>query len=54
MATGTKVSLDKVTGMIPICTGERDVHQFIRACELACSMTSRLCVHWEPWTLFME
>ncbi|KAL4101226.1 hypothetical protein QTP88_021246 [Uroleucon formosanum] len=41
MATGTKVSLDKVTGMIPICTGERDVHQFIRACELACSMVDK-------------
>ncbi|KAL4154263.1 hypothetical protein QTP88_002088 [Uroleucon formosanum] len=48
MATGTKVSLDKVTGtipictgMIPTCTGERDVHQFIRAYELACSMVDK-------------
>ncbi|KAL4088859.1 hypothetical protein QTP88_023943 [Uroleucon formosanum] len=41
MATGSKVSLDKVTGMIPICTGERDVHQFIRACKLACSMVDK-------------
>ncbi|CAI6366316.1 unnamed protein product [Macrosiphum euphorbiae] len=35
-----KIPLDKATLttlMIPTCTGERDVYQFIKACDLACS-----------------
>jgi len=32
-----KIPFDKATLMIPTCTGERDVYQFIKACDLACS-----------------
>jgi len=36
-----KIPLDKATLMIPTCTGERDVYQFIKACELACSAVEK-------------
>ncbi|XP_060870787.1 putative uncharacterized protein DDB_G0286901 [Metopolophium dirhodum] len=37
----TKIPLDKATLMIPTCTGERDVYQFIKACDLACSAVEK-------------
>lgn len=37
----TKLPLDKATVMIPTCTGERDVYQFIKACDLACSAVDK-------------
>ncbi|CAI6371371.1 unnamed protein product [Macrosiphum euphorbiae] len=36
-----KIPLDKATLMIPTCTGERDLYQFIKACDLACSAEER-------------
>ncbi|XP_060872032.1 piggyBac transposable element-derived protein 4-like [Metopolophium dirhodum] len=37
----TKIPLDKATLMIPTCTGERDVYQFNKACDLACSAVEK-------------
>jgi len=37
----TKIPLDKATLMIPACAGERDVYQFIKACDLACSAVDK-------------
>ncbi|XP_060860128.1 putative uncharacterized protein DDB_G0286901 [Metopolophium dirhodum] len=37
----SKIPLDKATLMIPTCTGERDVYQFIKACDLACSAVEK-------------
>ncbi|XP_060873933.1 putative uncharacterized protein DDB_G0286901 [Metopolophium dirhodum] len=37
----TKIPLDKATLMIPTCTGERDVYQFIKASDLACSAVEK-------------
>jgi len=36
-----KIPLEEATLMIPTCTGERDVHQFIKACDLACSAVDK-------------
>jgi len=36
-----KLPLDKATVMILTFTGERDVYQFIKACDLACSAVEK-------------
>lgn len=36
-----KIQLDKGTLMIPTCTDERDVYQFIKDCDLACSAVEK-------------
>jgi len=41
-----KISFSQVASMIPTCVDEKDVYQFINACNLACEYVEKECLPW--------